>query len=93
MNDNLIQKKLKNIKTATLMILVFFILIRQVQSTHLEDYKLEISYLFMLIVLALFAFRVYIEVKNKLFEPKKYYLLLFFILASVAVSLFSWYRG
>lgn len=92
MSDSKVQIKLKNIKTATLMILGLFILLRYVKSPYLEDYMLEISLSFMVLVLVLFIYRVFLEVKHGLFEPKKYYLFAFFILITIIYGLFSWLK-
>lgn len=93
MSENKEHTHLNNIKTATLMILGLFILLRYIKSPYVEPYMMELSLVFMFLVLGLFVLRIYLEVKNNLFVAKKYYLFAFFIVATTIYGLYNWFKN
>jgi hypothetical protein len=86
-----VQAKLKLINIVTLVFVGSSFLLKYLKSDILESNSLEIRLGILAVVIGLFIYRIFLEVKHKLFDLKKYYILIFFIAISFLFFLYSWF--
>jgi hypothetical protein len=93
MQNSQLEAKFKNIKIAIFFVIGLQFFLNYSKIPSLEPYSLPIILFLLALVVLLFSYRIYLEVKNQIFDLKKYYLFLFFIGLSILISVYYWFQA